>query len=103
MDQIIKNSLTILGETERVGECRLPCSLSPLSPGRPRPRPWVESEAGWALARREVEDRRERIRREELSLVETARRPWEGESHKRIIMKPRRESEAQGDRRKGKL
>ena len=50
--------------------CRLPCSLQPLEPGHPRPRPRLETEADWARARQEVEDRRERGRREEAAMVE---------------------------------
>ena len=50
--------------------CRLPCSLQPLEPGHPRPRPRLETEADWARARQEVEARRERGRREEAAMVE---------------------------------
>ena len=68
---------SLSGETQCGTVCRLPSSLSPLSPARPRPRPWLEGEEAWASARREVEQRRDRVRREELQLVEQARRRLE--------------------------
>ena len=57
--------------------CRLPCSLQPLEPGHPRPRPRLETEADWAAARLEVEARRERERREEAARTERARNQLE--------------------------
>ena len=72
------------GEAQCGTVCRLPSSLAPLSPLRPRPRPWLEGEEAWARARQEVEERRDRRRREELRLVETVRRRQEREQSEAV-------------------
>ena len=64
--------------------CRLPSSLQTLSPERPRPRAWLSSDEAWARARREVEERRERMRRQEMEVVEKTRRQQEREQSEAV-------------------
>lgn len=64
--------------------CRLPCSLQPLQEDNVKPRPWLSSEEAWESARREIAERKERIRKQELEFVETARRQLEREQSEAV-------------------
>ena len=64
--------------------CRLPCSLQPLNSENSKPRTWLNSEEAWNLAKKEVEERKERLRLEEKEIVERAIRKQEREQSEAV-------------------
>ena len=70
-------SATVTGSGRCDTICRLPCSLQPLNSEHSRPKTWLSSDHAWDMAKKEVEQRKERLRLEEQEIVEKAIRKQE--------------------------
>ena len=63
-----------VGEEKWGRSGRLPSTLQPGPDERPKPRSWLSQPGAWEEARREVEQRREKERLEEMRIVEEGER-----------------------------